>query len=113
MERRVPSPASNDDLHVVSSEVVPDQSIPPVRTRVDEVRLDVVRLASLTLDAIRAGTEALLAGDLGHADRVVADDDAIDSLRHALEFSTWRSLSELAGSDAKAAGIVLGWLDIK
>jgi AcrR family transcriptional regulator len=35
------------------------------------------------------------------------------TLRHALEFSTWRSLAQLAGSDAKAAAIVLGWLDIK
>ena len=70
---------------MVSSEVVPEQSDPQVRARVDDVRLDVVRLASLTLDAIRSGTEALLAGDLDHADRVVADDDAIDSLRHAVE----------------------------
>lgn len=32
------------------------------------------------------------------------------TLRHALEFSTWRSLTQLAGSDEKAAAIVLGWL---
>ena len=70
---------------MVSSEVVPDRSDPQVRTRIDDVRLDVVRLASLTLDAIRAGTEAFVGGDLDHADRVVADDDAIDSLRHAIE----------------------------
>lgn len=33
------------------------------------------------------------------------------TLRHAVEFSTWRSLEPLAGSDARAAAIVLGWLD--
>jgi len=70
---------------VVSSEVVPTHSDPRVSTRVDDVRVDVVRLASLTLDAIAAGTESLLAGDLDAADRVVADDDAVDSLRHAVE----------------------------
>ena len=41
-------------LNVVSSEVVPDQSDPRVRELVDDMRLDVVRLASLTLDAIRS-----------------------------------------------------------
>jgi phosphate transport system protein len=70
---------------VVSSEVVPTRSDPRVSSRVDDVRLDVVRLASLTLDAVASGTEALLRGDLHGADRVVADDDAIDSLRHAVE----------------------------
>ena len=53
--------------------------------RVDDVRIDVVRLASLTTDAIANGTQALLDGDLDEADRVVADDDAVDALRHAVE----------------------------
>jgi phosphate transport system protein len=70
---------------VVSSEVVPTDSDPRVSSRVDDVRVDIVRLASLTLDSIAAGTESLLAGDLEGADRVVADDDAVDSLRHAVE----------------------------
>ena len=43
------------DRNVVSSEVVPVHSDPRVVTRVDDVRLDVVRLASLTLDADRVG----------------------------------------------------------
>ena len=70
---------------MVAAQVVPGQSDPQVRARLDDLRLDLVRLASLTLDAIRAGREALVAGDLDHADRVVADDDAIDALRHAVE----------------------------
>ena len=70
---------------VVSSEVVPSASEPRVRERIDDVRLDVVRLASLTLDAIASSTEAMLEADLDAAERVIADDDAIDSLRHAIE----------------------------
>ena len=70
---------------MVSSEVVPTHSDPRVVSRVDDVRVDVVRLASLTLDAVAAGTEALLTGDLEGADRVVADDDAVDALRHSIE----------------------------
>jgi phosphate transport system protein len=58
---------------------------PRLGERVDDVRIDVVRLASLTIDAIANGTQALLDGDLEEADRVVADDDAVDSLRHAIE----------------------------
>jgi phosphate transport system protein len=58
---------------------------PRIRERVDDVRIDVVRLASLTIDAIANGTQALLDGDLDEADRVIADDDAVDSLRHAIE----------------------------
>jgi phosphate transport system protein len=94
---------------VVSSEVVPDRSDPHVRTRIDDVRLDVVRLASLTLDAIRAGTDAFVGGDLDHADRVVADDDAIDSLRHAVEDECLRiiALHGLCPADLRFVGVAL------
>jgi phosphate transport system protein len=94
---------------VVSSEVVRERSDPRVRERVDELRLDIVRLASLTLDAIRSGTEALIDGDLDHADRVVADDDAIDSLRHAIEDECLRiiGLSGLCASDLRFVGVAL------
>jgi phosphate transport system protein len=94
---------------VVSSDVVHEQSHPHVRARVDDVRLDVVRLASLTLDAIRSGTEALLDGDLDHADRVIADDDAIDSLRHAVEDECLRiiALAGLCPADLRFVGVAL------
>jgi phosphate transport system protein len=99
----------NDDRDVVSSEVVPERSDPAVRERVDEVRLDVVRLASLALDAVRAGTEALVAGDLEHADRVIADDDAIDSLRHAVEDECLRIIGRpgLSAVDLRFVGVAL------
>lgn len=89
--------------------VVPDQSDPRVRARVDDLRLDIVRLASLTLDAISAGTEALVAADLDHADRVVDDDDAIDSLRHAVEDECLRiiAMPGLCPADLRFAGVAL------
>jgi phosphate transport system protein len=99
----------NDDRAVVSSEVVPERSDPEVRERVDELRLDVVRLASLALDAVRSGTEALIAGDLEHADRVIADDDAIDSLRHAIEDECLRIIGRpgLCLADLRFVGVAL------
>lgn len=109
MERPDRARNRHHDQPVVSSEVLPEQSDPHVRARVDEVRLDVVRLASLTLDAIRSGTEALLEGDLDHADRVVADDDAIDSLRHAVEDECLRiiALPGLCPADLRFVGVAL------
>ena len=32
------------------------------------------------------------------------------TLRHAVEFTTWRSLQRIAGSDSRAAAIVVAWL---
>ena len=109
MERRAALRGRRHDHGVVSSEVVPDQSPPNVRERVDEVRLELVRLASLTLDAVRSGTEALVDGDLDHADRVIADDDAIDSLRHALEDECQRIIASpgLGAADLRFVGVAL------
>jgi phosphate transport system protein len=94
---------------VVSSEVVPSSSGPRVRERIDDVRIDVVRLASLTLDAIVAGTDTLLAGDPEAADRVIADDDAIDSLRHAIEDQCLRifALEGIAPPDLRFVGVAM------
>jgi phosphate transport system protein len=94
---------------VVSSELVPIHSDPRVVARVDDVRVDVVRLASLTLDAITAGTEALLQGDLEGAERVVADDDAVDSLRHAVEDECLRifGLPGVALPDLRFVGVAM------
>ena len=51
----------------------------------DELRIDVIRLAALTTEAIAAGTQALLDGDLAAAERVIEDDDPIDELTHSIE----------------------------
>jgi phosphate transport system protein len=51
----------------------------------DELRIDVIRLAALTTEAIAAGTQAFLDADLGAADRVIEADDEIDDLTHSIE----------------------------
>ncbi len=56
-----------------------------VARRLPDLPVRVVRLASLTTNAVAAGTEALVDGDLLAAQRVVDDDDAVDSLRHSIE----------------------------
>src|SRR5262249_33160715 len=51
----------------------------------DELRIDVIRLAALTTEAIAGGTQAFLDADLGAAERVIENDDAIDELTHSIE----------------------------
>ena len=51
----------------------------------DDLRVDVIRLAALTTEAIAAGTQALLDGDLSAAENVIEADDAIDDLTHHVE----------------------------
>ncbi len=95
---------------VVSSELLPAQSDPQIRERIHDVQLDVVRLASLTTDAVTEGTAAFVDGDLDAADRVVADDDAVDALRHSIEDECLRILArsaELAPADLRFVGVVM------
>jgi phosphate transport system protein len=51
----------------------------------DELRIDVIRLAALTTEAIAAGTQAFLDADVAAAERVIENDDAIDELTHSIE----------------------------
>lgn len=51
----------------------------------DDLRIDVIRLAALTTEAIGAGTQAFLDMDLVAAERVIEDDDVIDDLTHSIE----------------------------
>ncbi len=51
----------------------------------DELRIDVIRLAALTTEAIAAGTQAFLDADLAAAERVIENDDEIDDLTHSIE----------------------------
>jgi phosphate transport system protein len=50
-----------------------------------EVRGDVIRIAALTTEAIAAGTQALLDGDLAMAEAVIEGDDRIDDLQHQID----------------------------
>ena len=82
----MPIPRHNGD---VTTTPVPD--IPPTETRktfhehLDELRVDVIRLAALTTEQIAGGTQALLDGDLSAADTVIENDDAVDDLTHSIE----------------------------
>ena len=51
----------------------------------DDIRDDIVRLAGMVSEAIAAGTEALLAGDLGAADQLIEGDDVLDALSIDIE----------------------------
>jgi phosphate transport system protein len=53
--------------------------------QLDELRVDVIRLGALVTEAIAGGTEALLDADLNGADRVIANDRAIDELAYSIE----------------------------
>ncbi len=59
--------------------------IESVMISLDDLRVGVVRLGALTAGAINAGTDALVRADTDAAEVVIADDDAIDALRHSLE----------------------------
>jgi phosphate transport system protein len=59
----------------------------------DELRIDVIRLAALTTEAIGAGTQAFLDADLAAAEQVIENDVDIDDLTHAIEDSCYQLLA--------------------
>jgi phosphate transport system protein len=59
----------------------------------DELRIDVIRLAALTTEAIAAGTQAFLDADLAAAEQVIENDDDIDDLTHSIEDSCYQLLA--------------------
>jgi phosphate transport system protein len=61
--------------------------------QLDDLRVDVIRLAALTTEAIAGGTQALLDGDLAAAERVIENDDEIDDLTHTIEDRTFLLLA--------------------
>ena len=71
--------------------------------RIDDLRLDVVRLGSLAASSIPAAADALADGDLDEASRIVTDDDAVDAQRHGIEDESMRLLESgrLDASDAR------------
>ncbi len=76
---------------------IPENAPPEARKTfhedLDELRVDVIRLAALTTEAIAGGTQALLDGDLNAAERVIENDDAIDELTHTIEDRTFLLLA--------------------
>jgi phosphate transport system protein len=71
----------------------------PLDVQLRDLTLGIVRLASLTTNAIAAGTDALLAADLSGAQQVIDDDDAVDAVRHSIEDECLSLLGE-GGLDA-------------
>ena len=59
----------------------------------EELRIDVIRLAALTTEAIAAGTQAFLDADIAAAERVIENDDHIDDLTHSIEDSCYQLLA--------------------
>ena len=59
-----------------------------------EIRSDVIRLGAMTGEAIQAGTNALLDGDLNKVDVVIQDDVDIDGLTHSIEQRTCLLLAQ-------------------
>ena len=62
-------------------------------SRSTSLRVDVIRLAALTTEAIGGGTQALLDGDLAAAEQVIENDDEIDDLTHSIEDRTFLLLA--------------------
>jgi phosphate transport system protein len=81
----------------VTTTPIPESAPPEARKTfhedLDELRVDVIRLAALTTEAIAGGTQALLDGDLNAAERVIENDDAIDELTHTIEDRTFLLLA--------------------
>ena len=61
--------------------------------QLDDLRIDVVRLGLMAIDAIAAGTDAFLEADLAAADRVIHADAAMDDLTHSLEQRCYATLA--------------------
>ena len=59
----------------------------------DEISNDVVRLGAMASEAIQAGADAFLDADLAAAERLVAEDQAMDELTHSIERRTYLALA--------------------
>jgi phosphate transport system protein len=73
---------------------VPTPEGPPEARRsfaedLDEVRSEVVRLASLAVEAIGTSTQALLDADLSAVEQLVGDDARVDELKEAAELRVY------------------------
>lgn len=77
--------------------------------QLDDLRKDVGRLGALAIDAIMAGTDALLHADLAAADRVISSDMFLDDLTHSIEERSYRllALQQPMASDLRTLVTVL------
>lgn len=83
-------------------------------------RANAAMLVQITTDARKMPLVAELIAPIDvELDRVAAELDAnwprrsprrATTIRHALDFSTWRSLDRLTGNDRRAAALAAGWI---
>ena len=84
-------------------------------------RANAAMLVQITTDARKIPLVAELIAPIdSELDRAAAQLDAnwprrsarrATTIRHALEFSTWRSLDRLTGNDRRAAALAVGWVE--
>jgi phosphate transport system protein len=94
---------------VVVSPATAFRADPRLRARVEDLRVEIVHLASLTVDAVVGATAAFSEHDAIEADAVIRDDDSIDALRHSVEDECLRILGTpgLAVDDLRFVGVAL------
>ncbi|MDP9071684.1 MAG: phosphate signaling complex protein PhoU [Actinomycetota bacterium] len=61
--------------------------------QLEELKTGTIRLAAMATEAITAGTQALLDGDLSAAERVIAGDHRLDELTRTIEEQTYLVLA--------------------
>jgi phosphate transport system protein len=66
-------------------EIEPSEARQSFHEALNDLRIDVIRLAALVTEAIGRGTQALLDGDLALGERVIEDDVQIDELAYSIE----------------------------
>jgi phosphate transport system protein len=96
-DAQTPTPANGQNDAVTPTSAGPDLPDDAARKsfheHLDELRIDVIRLAALTTEAIAGGTAALLDADLNAAEQVIENDDEIDELTHSVEDRTFLLLA--------------------
>ena len=80
--------------------------------QLEAIREAIIRMAGLVGETIPRGTEALLAGDLAEAQRIIEDDDVIDALSVELEERCYEllALQQPMASDLRAITTAL-WMN--
>jgi phosphate transport system protein len=83
----VPRARRGDDqeMPVTTVPLGGDEARKTLQDELGEVRGDIIRLAALCTEAIAAGTQAFLDGDLTMAEAVVEGDDRVDDLYHQID----------------------------
>jgi phosphate transport system protein len=98
MPERSEGPANTTEAHAsewndVAVTDTANEARKSFQDALDELRIDVIRLAALTTEAIGAGTQAFLDADLTAAEQVIENDDDIDELTHSIEDSCYQLLA--------------------